>query len=499
VEFLAGDGRGDRVSDETMRAALEAADAEIARRASTVAAGARRHRYHLMAPVGWMSDPNGFVQFRGRFHLFFQFMPYYPESAEIGVHWGHVVSDDLVHWRVLPTALAPSEDYDRGSCMSGSALVDRDGNLVVIYSGAAEGGVTQNVAVSDDGIVFRKSETNPVIPVPPEGTRPDFRDPKMVEIDGVVFAVLGGSGDGTGRALLYRASDDLLEWTYVGVAAESPHHPGLAWGHHGTMWECPDLFPLGDRFALVYSPMNGMVDTVPVVEVGTFDSTAGTFAAESRHVLDAGDLYAVQTMVDASGRRVLIGWMRHWHQLVATADEGWVGAMSIPRELVLVDGRVRQRPVQELEKLRGDAHEFGPVSVGREALWADTGVAAEVRVVLGADTVRRFRIGVRAAADRSEQTCFVVDRDAGRVVCDRSLSGKGEVTGSLVEFDDPSGDLELRFFIDTSSIELFVDDGVVTLTHCVYPAESSTGFYIEPIGDGAVEIRDLTIWPLAPR
>jgi beta-fructofuranosidase len=483
-----------------LRAALDAADAEAVRRGDEVAAGARRLRYHVMPPVGWLNDPNGFVQFRGQYHLFFQYNPYFPEGVASGMHWGHYVSDDLVRWRLLPTALAPSEDYDSEGCWSGSAIVDDEGRLVLMYTGVASNGalvsgMSQNIAVSDDGVRFEKSSANPVIPLPPEGTRDDFRDPKFLQVDDVTYAVVGASADSKARLLVYRASADLREWSFVGVAAESASYGEGHPGHDGTMWECPDLFPLGDRFVLMTYPMH-VTDASTIVEVGTFDPVTGRFVAESRRAFDVGENGACQTMVDSTGRRIVIGWMHHGGGSIVTTDEGWVGALTIPRELELVDGRVRQRPVKELESLRGEARPLGPVSVGPEGAWADTGLAAEVRLLLDADGARKFRVGVRVSADRGEQTSFVVDRDRGRVVCDRSLSGEGPAAGSVTEFDDPAGDLELRFFLDTISVELFVDDGAAAVTHLVYPADSSTGFFVEPVGDGTLEILDLTIWPL---
>jgi beta-fructofuranosidase len=490
-----------KMPDETrMRSALEAADAEIARRQSEVAAGARRLRYHLMAPVGSMGDPNGLVHFRGQYHVLFQFVPYFPhnevpEQGQSGVHWGHYVSDDLVNWRLLPTAISPSEDYDAWSCMSGSGIVDDDGRLVVIYSGAGTTGVTQDVAVSDDGVVFHKAAANPVIPVPPEGFQNDFRDPKMFEHEGATYAVVGASAVGTspggrGRVLLYRAGDSLLDWSFVGVASEADMLGGL-------MWECPDLFPLGDRFALIFSLSDGMLASPAVIQVGSFDPVTGAFVSESgRQVLDAGDLYAPQTFVDDSGRRILFGWMGHRDRTDMTAHEGWYGALTLPRELVLVDGRVRQRPVKELETLRGAPQVLGPVTVGAEGLRADAGETSEVRLVVGAESARKFRVALRASADRSEQTCFIVDRDAGRFVCERGLSGAGPATASVAEYDDRPGELEVRFFLDTTAVEAFIDEGAAALANLIYPDPTSTGLIVEPIGTGTLDVVSLTIWPL---
>ena len=44
----------------------------------------------------WMNDPNGFIYYKGMYHLFYQCFPYAPRWGRM--HWGHVVSKDLVNW-----------------------------------------------------------------------------------------------------------------------------------------------------------------------------------------------------------------------------------------------------------------------------------------------------------------------------------------------------------------------------------------------------------------
>ena len=61
--------------------------------------------FHVSPYVGWMNDPNGFSYYRGEYHLFYQYHPY--DTYWNSMHWGHVVSKDLLHWEYLPAALAP--------------------------------------------------------------------------------------------------------------------------------------------------------------------------------------------------------------------------------------------------------------------------------------------------------------------------------------------------------------------------------------------------------
>ncbi len=43
--------------------------------------GSSRHTYHVMPPVGWMNDPNGFGEAFGKYHLFYSSIPTAPRGT----------------------------------------------------------------------------------------------------------------------------------------------------------------------------------------------------------------------------------------------------------------------------------------------------------------------------------------------------------------------------------------------------------------------------------
>jgi len=54
--------------------------------------------YHYVNPEGRLNDPNGLCFWQGKWHLFYQAIP--PEDPR--QHWGHAISEDLIHWKDLP-------------------------------------------------------------------------------------------------------------------------------------------------------------------------------------------------------------------------------------------------------------------------------------------------------------------------------------------------------------------------------------------------------------
>jgi len=77
--------------------------------------------FHGMPEFGWMNDPNGLVFYEDNYHIFYQHYPY--DSVWGPMHWGHLVSKDMIKFEYMPIALAPDKDDETG-CFSGGAIVD---------------------------------------------------------------------------------------------------------------------------------------------------------------------------------------------------------------------------------------------------------------------------------------------------------------------------------------------------------------------------------------
>ena len=199
---------------------------------------------------------------------------------------------------------------------------------------------TQCLATSEDGITLKKYEGNPIIderPVDPTGR--DFRDPKVFEwTDGTYRMVCGTGHEGYAAVLLYKSSD-LYNWEYVGPIFETREM--------GPVLECPDLYPLEDKWVLCFSRMD-QPQTVQYV-VGTFDGEH--FTAESVQKPEIGpNYYAPQSFEDEKGRRIVMAWMTPWGQPEDT-DGVRCGCLTLPRVASLKDGKLCFEPVEEAASL----------------------------------------------------------------------------------------------------------------------------------------------------
>lgn len=472
-----------------------------------------RQRYHFMAPVGWMNDPNGLIEWGGAYHLFYQFNPY---SSKWGaMYWGHAISKDLCHWEHMPAALAPSEKYDDwegGGCFSGSA-VNLEGKLALIYTGTsntAEGVCqVQCLAESQDGLHFQKYKGNPVISSYPDCAGRDFRDPKVWRHGDLWYLVCGSGKNGKGMALLYR-STNLVKWEFVNVLAESD-------GTLGYMWECPDFFEVDGLAVLTFSPM-GAGEHQSVYLAGTVDYETGRLREEFRGDIDCGlDYYAPQSFLDHAGRRILIGWANGWEWMPwftdfgAAQEEGWCGHLAIPREVRFKrDGKLRFIPVEEMEALRHQNWHLDrfwlTAADGKKKIVAGDGIHSEIFLLLDLKNTSAKKIIMElrktpddtasSTADEKRVTFLIVDLETRLVSLDRGQSDgkrKGICSG---QFRKDQERLDIRIFLDSCSVEVFADDYCLNMSVNIYSEEDDREITLHTV-DGSAAVEALDTWSIA--
>lgn len=454
-----------------------------------------RNHYHLMGPTGWINDPNGFVYFQGAYHLFYQFYPY--DSVWGPMHWGHAKSVDLVHWEQLPVALAPSEDYDKDGCFSGSAIVKGD-KLYLMYTGHVEEGdyrrEVQCIAVSEDGIHFEKHIQNPVISEEHiEGVAKvdEFRDPKIFIHEDVYYAVIVAQTlDKRGQVLLFK-SEDLMTWDYCSVLLEGEEHQGI-------MWECPDFFHLDGKDVLILSPIQMEPQghahhntSSTIAFIGEMNWKTGKLEVENAHEIDTGlDFYAPQTCLGPNNERIMVAWMQMWHRDMPTNDLNhlWAGSMTLPRELHVVNRELIQMPPQGIYETVREKEMLTNRSL-TEPFVLTNQVTQQQYLKFIFDTKETTEIRIDYAKGINEQLTITYQKVTKELTLSRSEMGD-PITG----IEQPSlesrtmicqgeqEELVLEVFRDTSSIELFVNGGQ-TMTFTFYEKEDGKNLVVQSKGN----------------
>ncbi|HAA76764.1 TPA: 2,6-beta-D-fructofuranosidase [Candidatus Latescibacteria bacterium] len=410
-----------------------------------------RPQFHFSPRENWTNDPNGLVYYEGEYHLFFQ---HNPTSVKWGnMTWGHAVSTDLLHWTQLDHALEPDE---LGTIFSGSAVVDWNNTggfkagdlepLIAFYTSAGHHAdppqpFTQSIAYSNDrGRSWTKYDGNPVI----GHLRASNRDPKVVWHAPTERWILALYYENNDYALF--ASTNLVDWTHL----QDLTLPGVT--------ECPDFFELAvdgktDQKKWVYWGADGGY------LIGSFDGERFEPETDILKAEFGKNGYAAQTYSDIpeeDGRRIQISWMRGGKYPAMPFNQ----QMSIPVELRLrttTDGvRLQRNPIHELEDLyeRTESYQNVEITPNRPLIPDSRHNCFDVRVSFEPDGGERFGVIVQGhtieyCPVEREISCF------GRVAHVRPIDKR----------------IDLRLIIDSTSLELFAENGTVVFS-CTYLPEA---------------------------
>lgn len=417
-----------------------------------------KNKIHLKAPGNWINDPNGFIYYKGNYHLFYQYFPYSPRWGTM--HWGHAVSKDLVNWEHQGIAVFPTKYEDQNGCFSGSAI-EQDGRLYIYYTGVHYHKINpedihrcldddfesaQMMITSEDGFHFDNFNGKKVV-VPPItdeklGDKTHTRDPKVWRGKDAWYMVIGSkTSDNRGKLIFYK-SKNLLDWELVNTVSKEK---GFGW-----MWECPDYFETEGGKILIISPI-GIYKTKDSEEnhaicmlVKFEEETCTMEIPEHYQYLDYGlDLYAPQTTQDEEGRRVLVAWLR-----MPEAVEGkWCGMFCIPRVVEVENGHIYFRVHPNIERMytRQINHPTEADSAGYK-----------VSIELGEGEM--INIGGYRILRKGNQIC--TDR----------YEVFPKQTNCRMEFATPEvkEGFHLDIYVDSNLIEVFINHGEYVISNSVY-------------------------------
>jgi fructan beta-fructosidase len=443
-----------------------------------------RPQFHFSPKAHWMNDPNGMIYYQGTFHLFFQ---YYPDSMVWGpMHWGHAVSKDMVYWQEQPVAIDPDK---LGYIFSGSAVLDKNNRsgfgqgleppLVAVFTqhDPASGSQNQSLAYSvDSGATWIKYSGNPVLRNPGIA---DFRDPKVMwYVDQQKWIMTLAVKD----HVEFYSSGDLKSWTKVGEFGKDA-------GSHGGVWECPDLFPVND--AQGYATWVLIVNINPggpnggsgtQYFLGHFDGKTFRSLTAGTRWLDYGpDEYAGVTWSNTGARRIFLGWMSNWLYGQRVPTDPWRSANTLPRDLQLAQSGdslyLTSTPVWSLDELETRRE--------RVSLPAALPELSKIRM----QTNKAASFALVLSNKGGDSVVIGYDREAGGYYIDRRHAGVSlgpdfdrVYTAPRVSRDSV---INLTIYVDASSIELFADGGLTTMTALVFPSRSYDRMAMRSI-DGVV-------------
>jgi beta-fructofuranosidase len=488
-----------------------------------MAADPHRPIYHYVNPESTLNDPNGLCFWQGRWHLFYQAYP--PEDPR--QHWGHAVSDDLIHWQDLPLAIYP---HPEDKVFSGTTLVEEE-RVIAIYHGTRIGNM---VAVSSDPLLlnWQKLTDGAVIPfADPEGPPLPYTvfDPCIWKKDGFYYSLSGGTlphgpAGKQIRANFLLRSQDLETWEYLHEFVEDDHYTLV--GDDGA---CPYFWPIGDKHILLFfSHMSG-----GQYLLGDYATDRDKFVVTDHGLFNFGPstpsgVHAPSATPDGEGGVIVI-----FNMNPGKPTPGWDQIMTLPRRLTLTDNNeLRQEPAGDIESLRYDHQHAGEMVLPANeevVLEGIQGNAMELLLELDPQNAPVVELNVLRSPGKEEFTRITFFKKRGFRYRDRipnstalnvtspilrsvpvrheslisidsayastlpDVSPRAPETAPVyLEDDEP---LQLRIFIDRSVVEVFVN-GKQCVSVRVYPGrEDSLGVSLRSQGQESL-LRSLDAWQM---
>lgn len=489
----------------------------------------------------WINDPEGPIWDEDA-QLYRAWALYCPSTAEniFVSDWMEFTSPDCVTWTPGDVRVSHN-DYNGKGLWGGCVIVDKHntagfGKNAVIYLISAAmnvpGGDLPQQSVSR--WVAPRLGVNPTfVDYPIENPNDssvdsdhDFRDPRVFWDKKEKRWVLAIS---ISYGIQFFGSKDTKNWTLLSTWMA----PGRKYGQQGGI-ECPNLFympideTLSDGFScgddkrptgkwvLFYCDQIDSPEKVCAV-VGHWNGTSFTPDKESDTlVLDYGVDHYAQTILQRDDDFFMLSWLGNWKYALNSPMEGYKNYLTLIRKLTLIRRggwyEVRSIPVPGVDDLfttegghttacrvLGGKHQNLPLKD------IETPVAFKLKMRLTAHNGRwpnNINLNIRSNGENAYTQLFLLPQEGVAKVY-RGFSGVEPGAGleawfesGVAPVDFSTGHAEVVAYVDTASVEYFLQDNDVSITTQIFPLDDARGITLTASEDGRCIVDELTIMPL---
>ena len=436
----------------------------------------KRPVFHYASPGDRITRPIAILRINDRIHLFYQWHTKLDGKEKIC--WGHSSSSDFINWNPEPLALVPDHKEDCEGCLSGSVL-EHNGSYTIVYTGVTKEKdleVQNQCIAKGDGIKFQKIEENPIVTsrnIPFIYEKTHFNSPHIWINDEKYFMCCSIKKTDKNGLLVIFSSSNLTDWTFFSFIDEKNHSDV-------PNWENPVIRRMNSTDFLFYSAScDG--------EKHTFYKKIH-FDVQDSNVLSEAEsgLISVAEPVDygldfhdpiftelPDGRTVMTGILLAEHKKDNEPEELWSGQLSIPREITFRNGRLYQTPVRELSDVRIN-RVCGEILPKEETeIEILDGRHFELKTELTVSDTETGSMSLYICKKDKHYVEIRYDAKKGTLLFDRSRT---KYPGKKAKKEIPvsptlSGTICFLCIIDTSSVEIFINDGekVFSNTFCASP------------------------------
>lgn len=469
----------------------------------------QRPKYHMIAPGKWMNEPHAPFFYKGYYHLFYQANPHAPIWNNI--QWGHMISNDMVHWKDLPLALeVENNQLDPDGCWSGSSCINKEGIPTIFYTAGNNSKFpNQSIAMAvpvldnENELLKWKKTAQPILEQDC-GWMGEFRDP-FVWMEEETYFMLVGTGDsnnGGGNALLY-SSMDLKNWESHGFFVDYDYEINKEVGH---VWELPVLLPLKNTTTNCFEEESASHILLlcacqieeEVVEtyyfLGNWDFHKKEFYKfhEKAMLLDLGNgtFTGPSGFVTPDGRSVVFSIAQGKRDSLDEFYSGWAHNGGLPIELSIANKQLAIAPIKEIYQLKSNLLlQLQNVSIQQvnNALEKISGNSFSICLEIEGDYIgiaTRSREHVSEVFFDREKSKFGIKDSKGMEI------GKyrGDVDNVIISEDF----IKMEYFLDHSMIEVYLNNKKsITTRH--YSSENVRNILLT--GEN-ITVKNIELWEM---